>query len=454
MNVESGADRRALEIAQRWCSLKAEGWQIRDQAGRGGTAPVFTVETPSGVKALKIYDLEFSAGNKGAIEQKRIGQQLALGAHDCPYVIQVLDGGVFEDRLFVLMNKAPGTELEKRLTDIPRNKIRCIVDQIAQGVIFLRSKGICHRDIKSANIFISDDFCHATLLDLSVMREIHDPVGIGTDHDGQLPIVATARYSPPEYLFRLLEPGPDLWHALDVYQLGGLLHDLIMKRPLFAEEYSRSKENRYRFAWAVATATPLVHAADVDQDLVFVARRALDKNWDRRSKLKLEDFLIDAAKQQSNALATLGLSMANASAPDTTPKISELRSRVREVAAGLETRLLEHLKRHGVTATHNNEPGELGDSSKRLRFVWSSNAAAGEGLQGDIEFTLCVVIEFAVDGPVFKSDAKLRATINSESRERVISFPDISDTPAANDRLGELAQNALGALAQDLLKAE
>jgi eukaryotic-like serine/threonine-protein kinase len=280
MDVETGADSEALEIAQRWCALRGENWQIRDQAGRGGTAPVFSVETPTGVKALKIYDLEFSAEKKGAIERKRIDQQLALGAHECPYVIQVLDGGVFEDRLFVLMNKAPGLELEKRLTDIPRKKIRCILDQVTQGVMFLRSKGICHRDIKSANIFISDDFCHATLLDLSVMRDIHDPVGIGTDHDGQLPIVATARYSPPEYLFRLLEPGLELWHALDVYQLGGLLHDLIMKRPLFDEEYSRSKENRYRFAWAVATVTPAVQAMDVDQTLCS----SQDARWTRTGK--------------------------------------------------------------------------------------------------------------------------------------------------------------------------
>jgi hypothetical protein len=286
------------------------------------------------------------------------------------------------------------------------------------------------------------------------MRDIHDPVGIGTDHDGQLPIVATARYSPPEYLFRLLEPGPELWHALDVYQLGGLLHDLIMKRPLFDEEYSRSKENRYRFAWAVATVTPEIQAMDVDQDLVFVARRALDKNWERRSKLRLEEFLIDATKQRSNALATLGLSVANASAPDPTPTVSELRSRVRDVAGGLEIRLLEYLKRNGVTATHNNEPGEFGDSSKRLRFVWCPNVPASESLQGSVEFSLRIAIESTVNGLVFKSDVKLLATVNSNPRERVITLPDVSDTPAANDRLGELAQNALGALAQDMLKAE
>ncbi len=73
----------------------------------------------------------------------------------------------------------------------------------------------------------------------------------------------------PGYLFRLLEPGPELWHALNVYQLGALLHDLIMREPLFQSEYLKSTENRYRFAWIVAMVDPNVNADDTDRDLVF-----------------------------------------------------------------------------------------------------------------------------------------------------------------------------------------
>src|SRR6185437_11160651 len=98
-----------------------------------------------------------------------------------------------------------GQELEKRLTDVPREKIRTILDQVAQAAIFLRGKGLCHRDIKAANVFLSDDFSHCTLLDISVIRDVTDPIGAGTDQEGQLPFIATARYSPPEYLFRLLD---------------------------------------------------------------------------------------------------------------------------------------------------------------------------------------------------------------------------------------------------------
>ena len=201
--MNDGPDNESVELAKRWCLSRGAGWEVQVELGRGATAPVFLVKSPCGDRALKLLDKKFCTGKLGDVTQKRIARQVELGDHGCPYLVAIFDGGIFEDRLFLLMSRAEGRELAKRLPEISRSKVRQIVDQIARACIFLRERGICHRDVKSSNIVISDDFEHATLLDLSVLREIADPVGIGTDHDGQLPIVATARYSPPEYLFRL-----------------------------------------------------------------------------------------------------------------------------------------------------------------------------------------------------------------------------------------------------------
>ena len=268
-------EREEVDIAHHWCEEKGVGWVVREELGEGGTAPVFEVASPHGLRALKIYKQRFSVGEKEKIEMRRIKKQLDLCGHTCPSLVQVYEGGSYKGRLFLLMERAAGRELEKQLGQVPRSKIRLIVDQIARAVQFLKTKGLCHRDIKAANIFVSEDFSQATLLDISVIRDIYDPIGVGTDHDGQLPVVATARYSPPEYLFRLEDSSPSLWHALNVYQLGALLHDLIMRESIFEIEYRKSFENRYRFAWTVATKTPIIQADDVDQDLIFKAKRAL-----------------------------------------------------------------------------------------------------------------------------------------------------------------------------------
>lgn len=294
-------------IAQRWCQAQGSGWAILDTAGRGGTAPVFSVQSPEGVLALKLLDEEFSVGERGIETRQRIAiQKERIGRHDCPYLIQVIDGGEFEGRLFLLMNKAEGQELAKCLTLVPRDRISGLIDQVARACIWLRGKGLSHRDIKSANVFVSHDFKRAVLLDVSVVRDIYDPVGLGTDHGDQLPVVATSRYTPPEYLFRLVDAGPSLWHAVDVYQLGGLIHDMIMREEMFADDYRQSSTNRYRFAWVVATKTPVVSAEDVDGSLLLLARRALDKDWRRRSELTLEDFLDDQANKMKLGLEAIG----------------------------------------------------------------------------------------------------------------------------------------------------
>ena len=298
MTNESTETSDAWNIAARWCAAKGDGWSLTRQLGLGGTAPVFELATPAGLRALKIYDENFSSGKMGEIEHTRLEKQLLLRDHTCSSLVKVYDGGMAEDRLYLLMSRAPGAELEKRLHEVPRSKIRPILHDVAQACLFLQQRDLCHRDIKSANVFVSNDLTHATLLDISVIRDIYDPVGAGSDHDGQLPVLATARYSPPEYLFRLIEPGPTLWHALNIYQLGALLHDLIVRTPLFQGEYEYSKANRYRFAWIVATQDPHIDAPDVDHDLVFLARRALDKDWLRRSALRIEDFLDDATMRQ------------------------------------------------------------------------------------------------------------------------------------------------------------
>jgi len=390
-------------IAEAWCQQNGAEWIVLDVAGRGGTAPVFTIQGPDRLYALKVYDEAFSSGEKGKIEAIRVQQQVALGRHGRPELVEVYDGGRFSDRLFLLMNRAEGKELEKVLPEVPREKIRTIIDQIARACLFLRSHNLSHRDLKSANVFISDDFSQATLLDLSVTRDIYDPIGIGTDHGNQLPVVATARYSPPEYLFRLEEPSPEYWHGIDIYQLGALLHDLIMKKPMFSDEYEASKENRYRFAWAVATKTPTVQASDVDPDLVYLARRALDKDWKRRRDLKIEDFLASAQAQRANALSLLGLG-GQAKPLERSPTDP---ARLHKVATMMASALVERLRDAGVTASHSVS-NTLGGKARRLTFEWSRPDATKSGT---VATTLAVDVELVqADGD---AAVKLRTSLST-----------------------------------------
>ena len=407
--------------------------------GRGGTAPVFMVRSPDGGRALKVLDPRFSEDGLGRQTELRIRRQVEMGDHGCPYIVTCYAGGHFDDRLFLLMNRAEGQELEKRLQDVPRSKIRSILDQVAKAAIFLRSQSLCHRDLKSANIFISDDFERVTVLDLSVLRDINDPVGTGTDHDNQLPVVATSRYTPPEYLFRLQDPSPELWHGVDVYQLGGLLHDLIMREPMFSLEYASSSENRYRFAWIVATVDPVVRAADVDSDLVLLARRALDKNWDQRRLLRLEDFLEDGGAQ-AQSLAAIGI----VSAPR---PILQPHGTLKPVVALQFARLVEEHVRAQLTdrslrATHAVDPGE-NDFTWTLRWAWNVEAHVSASR---VELSVALSISAGDPHPFARGQANFTVWIDGEPRRSQMMLPQTALIEGAEEEVARLIFAALGPL--------
>ena len=435
----------SIDIARRWCAAKGNGWSVSASLGEGGTAPVFEVMSPDGPKALKIYDAKFSLGEQGEIEKKRIDQQLDLKGHDCPFLVQIYEGGRFENRLFLLMGRAPGTELEKRLDVVPRNRIRQIVDQVARAAIFLRDRGLCHRDIKAANVFISDTFEHCTLLDISVIRNVSDPIGLGTDHDGQLPIVATARYSPPEYLFRLLEPGADLWHALNVYQLGALLHDLIMREPLFQEEYKKSAQNRYRFAWIIATTNPTVTANDVDRDLVLTAQRSLDKDWQRRSVLAIEEFLSDTNVQQHHALQVLGLEIDSGTISGQSDLTTNLQ-RVVEIAKVLDGSIILYFREKGVTVRHETHPGP-NDVSRLLSFKWTTPAVGDNSARPPVELKVTLQLEKRLNGSHFALSLELHTQVNAKDMCRQLALPELLDQAGIDTSLTRQAISGFEQLA-------
>jgi len=270
---------------------------------------------------------------------------------------------------------------------------------------------------------------------------------VGTDHDGQLPIVATARYSPPEYLFRLLEPAPELWHALTLYQLGALLYDLIMRVPLFEAEYTKSKENRYRFAWIIATAEPPLQAEDVDRDLMLTARRALDKDWQRRSVLRLEDFLADSNVRQANALQVLGIGIPQAKVQEAGDLTVALQ-RVREVASDLKDRVVQYLRDHGVRAVHDIQPGP-NDRSKSISFRWDTPGPTPQ--QIELHFDLRLLVHS--QGDRFALSEKLIMHVSSQPSAVTLTLPELRDQPGVEPTLFACAVEAFEKLAVEMSRA-
>lgn len=332
MNIE-----RVTEIAKRLCERRA--WSPPAYIDHGASAAVYRAETPNGPAALKIYDPAFFEGDNALIEERRIALQCELREHGCPYLIDVFDAGqIAEDcTWFLLMEFCAWKSLEKRLAEVPDEKIHSLLKQLVYAIQFLDSKGLVHRDIKPANILVSDEFDQLKLLDFGVMRRIAYDAGSGTDG---YKFIATAQYSPPEFLLREEAPGDDGFRAINLYQVGAVLHDLITKIAIFSEE--KATKNKFKLFKAVTEKRPRIVSASVPPRLIALCSAALDKDpIARLASLRLEDFLADAddldALRRRVSLGNRGRS------PSVVPTLATWSSKVRswgKEAAQLEVEAL------------------------------------------------------------------------------------------------------------------
>lgn len=275
--------------------------KVEGLLGQGNSAAVFKLLRPEGVAALKIYKPQFLEGPNEAAERFRLSLHERLKNHGCPSLVTIYDIGDLPQSAYITMEFVPWPALDSVLGAIPTNAVPQLISDVAHAVQWLERNSLVHRDIKPANILVSPDFSAAKVVDFGVIRTTDETAPDLTDHGHRRPFVATAQYSSPEYLFRLIEPSDELWRGLSIYQVGAVLHDMLERRPLFHEEVLA--DNRYVLAMAVLKRTPSFYGRDYPVAWGALARRALTKDLDVRLRvasldhfIKLDVFDSDAAR--------------------------------------------------------------------------------------------------------------------------------------------------------------
>lgn len=261
------------------------GWRIEKTINHGKSAVVFLAERNGQQAALKILDPEIVSRFGRENQLKRIQRERMLIGKSHPNLIRVFDGGEDKDLLFVAMEYFEGSNVAQVLSLIPASEVASMISQVAAAARFLEDSSFAHRDIKPENIGLSPDMKTAKLLDLGVIRAL-DLSNI-TDEGEQKFFIGTLQYSPPELLFREEEESINAWRAISFYQLGGVLHDLLVRKPLFSTfimPYAR-------LVRAVAEEIPKIDAPNVDPGLRLLAQNCLAKAPKHRlDTVKWDDF--------------------------------------------------------------------------------------------------------------------------------------------------------------------
>ena len=255
-------------------------YQILGLINYGKSAAVFEAKDPDGnIVALKIFDNELVARYGQEEQLHRVNQETRLRDQSIPNLVRILDGGTFhtaaEEWLFVSMEYIEGQNLFDYLeangpAELPFiQSLFSSLQAVTNGLLEL---DLVHRDIKPENIMVTEKG-EIILMDLGVLKDLKGTNH--TDHGNTRPFIGTLRYAPPEFLLREEKAEKAAYQAINLYQIGAVLHDAIMGKPIF----SQYGEPYAKLVQVVIDENPIVRRSDLPEALLRFVRFALNKDW-------------------------------------------------------------------------------------------------------------------------------------------------------------------------------
>jgi len=205
----------------------------------------------------------------------------AAGSLNHPNILAVFDIGTEGPVPYIVSELLEGESLRERLDHgpLPYRKALDYGIQIARALAAAHGKGICHRDVKPGNVFLTADG-HVKLLDFGLAKMVLVEGGAGsrdsTDSSAPQPGVArgTAAFMAPEQVL-----GEPVDHRTDIFALGALLYEMLTGAPAFHRPTTIETLN------AVLKDDP-VNPLELNPALppaaVAVVRRCLEKNREDR----------------------------------------------------------------------------------------------------------------------------------------------------------------------------
>ncbi|HML40020.1 MAG TPA: protein kinase [Bellilinea sp.] len=198
-------------------------YELLQTIGTGGMAMVYRgrdlmLERPV---AIKILRQDYST-NEAFRERFRLEARAAANLSH-PNIVTVHDFGLDNDRLYLVMEYVPGTDLKTILRErvkLPITDAVNLVIQAAAGIGYAHRAGLIHCDVKPHNILVTPDQ-RVKVTDFGIARAM---ASIEPDEKSDV-VWGSPLYFSPEQAAGLA-PSP----ASDVYSLGVVLYELVTGR--------------------------------------------------------------------------------------------------------------------------------------------------------------------------------------------------------------------------------
>ncbi len=196
-------------------------YRIVGLIGQGGMSVVYVAERIDGAGQVALKVLSEDVAGDDDLRSRFSRESGYVSELEHPNIVAVRDSGAVGELLYIAMDYVQGMDLRAMLGVVGRlepARAVAILAQIADAIDAAHAAGILHRDVKPANIIVSEDD-RAFLTDFGLSKnESRDSRALTSDGD----FVGSLHYTAPEQIV-----GKSGDHRMDVYSLGCVLYECL-----------------------------------------------------------------------------------------------------------------------------------------------------------------------------------------------------------------------------------
>ena len=266
-------------------STFAGRYKIIEELGRGGMGVVYKTDDTKLKRTVALKFLPPELTHIPDVKERFMREAQAAAALDHPNICTVYEFDEAEEKTFISMAYVEGQSLRKKLESGPLELDQAlrIATQVAEGLQEAHKKGVIHRDIKSANIMVTEKN-QAKIMDFGLARVTGGKL---VTQEGVT--MGTVAYMSPEQA-----RGEKVDHRSDIWSWGVVLYEMLTGKLPFRGEHEHA------MVYSILKENPkpiTILRSEIPVSIEQVVNKALEKDPDKR--YQNTDELLDDLKSIS-----------------------------------------------------------------------------------------------------------------------------------------------------------